>query len=78
MTITTRRGLTLAHLTLMAGVAALPRLAGRVLPTPRRSRGHGRPTARAVVADLGALLLAAPAAYALAGYALRPAREALA
>ncbi len=78
MTITTRRGLTLAHLALVAGVAALPRLAGRVLPTPHRSRGHGRPIAWAVAGDLGALLLAAPAAYALAGYALRPAEEALA
>jgi len=78
MTITTRRGLTLAHLALVAGVAALPRLAGRVLPTPRRSHGHGHPIARTVAGDLGALLLAVPAAYALAGYALRPAREALA
>jgi len=78
MTITMRLRLTLAHLALLAGVAALPRMAGYVLPTPRRSRGHERPVARTGAGDLGALLLAAPAAYALAGYALRPAEEALA
>ncbi len=77
MAITTRVRLTLAHLALLAGVAAAPRLARQVLPTPRRSASRGRPSARIVAGDLGALLLGAPAAYALAGYALRPAREAL-
>ncbi len=77
MALTTRQGLTLAHLALVAGVATLPRLVGHVLPPPRQSRSHGFPSARIVAGDLGALLLAAPAAYALAGYALRPAKEAL-
>jgi len=74
MALTPRRRLTLAHLALLAGVIAVPRVAGRVVPVRRRSGSH----ARIVAGDLGALLLAAPAAYALAGYALRPVKEALA
>ena len=46
-------------------------------PVQRRLGIRARPIARIVAGDLGALLLAAPAAYALAGYALRPAKEAL-
>ena len=82
MAISTRLHLTLAQVALVAGVAALPRLARRVRLTPRRSRDRTHPRAhpvvRIVAGELGALLLGAPAAYALAGYALRPAKEALA
>jgi signal transduction histidine kinase len=77
MIITPRLRLTVAQVALVAGVAVLPRLAHRVLPLPRWSHDRARPSARTVAGDLGALLLSAPAAYALAGYALRPAKEAL-
>ncbi len=77
MVVTARLRLTLTHLALVAGVAELPRLARRVVPVGRQSPVHARPIARTVASDLGALLLAAPVAYALAGYALRPIRAAL-
>ena len=77
MVVTARLRLTLTHLALVAGVAELPRLARRVVPVGRQSPVHARPIARTVASDLGALLLAAPVAYALAGYALRPMRAAL-
>ncbi len=77
MTITTRLRLTLTHLALLASVIEVPRLARRVLPMPRLARGHVHPSARTVAGDLGAVLLSAPAVYALAGYALRPAQAAL-
>ncbi len=72
-----RLRLTLAYLAALAGVVALPRLAQRALPRHRRSRRQ-RHDARVVAADLGTLLLGVPAAYALAGHALRPIRAALA
>ena len=76
MTITARVRLTLAHLALLAGGGAASRLARRLVPDARQSGDRGRPGARTVAGDLGALLRGAPAAYALAGYALRPVKEA--
>jgi signal transduction histidine kinase len=76
MAITTRLRLTLAQIALLAGVAALPHLARRVIPGARRSGGRARPGGRTIAGDAGALLVGAPAAYVLAGYALRPAWEA--